>query len=381
MKAATTLPRLLHRNAASFGARPALREKRGGIWQVLTWSDYAAMVSRIASGLAAHGFSRGDRLAVIGDNRPRLYASMLAAQSLGGAAVPLWPDADPDSIALMLNHAGASVVVAEDGEQVEKLVAIKDLVPGLRLVVQTAAHGMRQIEYAWLKSFEAVVDAGMSATMQCDPGDPALLHYATGSGGEVRGVTLTHAELLAAVETLVGTMDVRQSDETLAWLPMAWFGDVLTSQALALLIGFTCNCPENPETARRDLREIGPTILVAPPRIWENTLADIETRGAQASSLKRALFAGCRVIAERAERHRQAGENVPLPLQLKLVVGEVLVCAPMRDQIGLRGLRWASTCGEPLAPRVLHGFRAFGINLNQSKSFELAGAVLEPAHA
>jgi long-chain acyl-CoA synthetase len=187
--------------------------------------------------------------------------------------------------------------------------------------------------------------------------------------------------LLAAVETLVGTMDVRQSDETLAWLPMAWFGDVLTSQALALLIGFTCNCPENPETARRDLREIGPTILVAPPRIWENTLADIETRGAQASSLKRALFAGCRVIAERAERHRQAGENVPLPLQLKLAVGEVLVCAPMRDQIGLRRLRWASTCGEPLAPRVLHGFRAFGINLNQSKSFELAGAVLEPAHA
>ena len=144
--------------------------------------------------LAAHGFSRGDRLAVIGDNRPRLYASMLAAQSLGGAAVPLWPDAEPDLIALVLNHAGASVVVAEDGEQVEKLVAIKDLVPGLRLVVQTAAHGMRQIEHAWLKSFEAVVDAGMGATMQCDPGDPALLHYATGSGGEVRGVTLTHAE-------------------------------------------------------------------------------------------------------------------------------------------------------------------------------------------
>jgi long-chain acyl-CoA synthetase len=264
---------------------------------------------------------------------------------------------------------------------VEKLVAIKDLVPGLRLVVQTAAYGMRQIEYEWLTSFEAVVDAGMGATMQCDPGDTALLHYATGSGGEVRGVTLTHAELLAAAETLVGRMEVRPTDETLAWLPMAWFGDVLTSQALALSIGFTCNCPENPETARRDLREIGPTILVAPPRIWENTLSDIETRATQASGLKSALFAGFRVIAERAEQHRQAGEKVPLLLQLELALGEALVYAPMRDQIGLRRLRWANTCGEPLAPRVLHSFRAFGINLNQSKSFELAGAVLEPAHA
>ena len=381
MKAATTLPRLLHRNAASFGARPALREKRGGIWQVLTWSDYAALVSRIASGLAAHGFGRGDRLAVIGDNRPRLYAAILAGQSLGGAVVPLWPDAEPDLIARVLNHAGVAVVVAEDGEQVEKLVAIKDLVPGLRLVVQTAAYGMRQIEYGWLKSLEAVADAGMGVTMQCDPGDPALLHYATGSGGEVRGVTLTHAELLAAAKTLVGTMDVRQTDETLAWLPMAWFGDMLTSQALALSIGFTCNCPENPETARRDLREIGPTILVAPPRIWENTLTDIETRAAQASGLKSVLFAGFRAIAERAEQHRQAGENVPPLLQLKLALGEVLVYAPMRDQIGLRRLRWADTCGEPLAPRVLHSLRAFGLNLNQSKGLEPTRAVGEPAHA
>ena len=147
--------------------------------------------------------------------------------------------------------------------------------------------------------------------MQSEPGDPALLLYGTDSGGEVRGVTLSHADLLAAAETLMAHEDVRQTDETLAWLPMAWFGDVLTSQALALSVGFTCNCPENPETARRDLREIGPTILIAPPRIWENTLADIETRAAQATPLKRALFADFRAIAERAEQHRQAGESVP----------------------------------------------------------------------
>lgn len=378
MKAATTLPRLLHRNAASFATRPAWREKRGGIWQVLTWSDYAALVSRFAAGLAVHGFARGERLAVIGDNRPRLYAAMLAAQSLGGAAVPLSPDAEPDRIAQVLNHAGVSLAVAEDAEQVEKIVAAKQGIPGLRLVVQTTSHGMRQIEYDWLKSFDTVADAGTVTTDQSEPGDPALFLYNNGIGD----APLSHARLLAAAEALVATEDIRRTDETLAWLPMAWFADALSSQALALSVGFACNCPEHPETARRDLREIGPTILIAPPRIWESTLADIETRAAQATAMKRALFARCRAIAERAEQHREAGDGMPFLLRLKLVVGEILVYAPMRDQIGLRRLRWANTGGESLAPGVLRSFRAFGIDLKQGCGLpELASAAWEPAHA
>ena len=346
MKAATTLPRLLHHNAARFATRPALREKRGGIWQVLNWSDYAVLVSRLAAGLAAHGFNRGDRLAVIGDNRPRLYAAMLAAQSLGGAAVPLWPDAEPDWMARVLNDAGVSIVIAEDAEQVEKIGAVKDRMPGLRLVVQTTAHGMRQPEYDWLKSFEMITDAEAGVTERSEPDEIALLLYGNDPGSEVRGVTLSHADLVAAAEVLMATEDIRQTDETLAWLPMAWFGDALTSQALALSVGFTCNCPEHPETARRDLREIGPTILIAPPRIWESTLADIESRGAQATPLKSALFAHFRAIADRAQQHQEAGEGVPIPLRLKLALGEVVAYAPMRDQIGLRRLRWASTGGE-----------------------------------
>jgi long-chain acyl-CoA synthetase len=379
MTGLTTLPRLLHRNAASFGGRPALREKRGGIWQVLSWADHAAAVSRFAGGLAAHGFGRGDRLAVIGDNRPRLYAAMLAAQSLGGVGVPLWPDAEPDRIADVLGHAGVSVVVAEDAEQVEKMVAVKERLPGLRLVVQTTSRGMRPIAHDWLQSYETIADGESVATEVSEPGDPALLLY--GPDGEVRGTMLSHADLLAAAETLAGDADIRRTDETLAWLPMAWFGDVLASQALALSVGFTCNCPEKPETARRDLREIGPTILIAPPRIWENTLVDVETRAAQASRLKRSLFAGFRAIAERAARHREAGEDMPPLLQLKLALGEVLVYAPMRDQIGLRRLRWANTGGEPLAPHALHGLRVLGINLNQSDDIALTRTAWEPAHA
>jgi long-chain acyl-CoA synthetase len=378
MKTATTLPQLLHRNAASFANRPALREKRGGIWQAISWSDYAALVSRLAGGLAARGFARGDRLAVIGDNRPRLYAALLAAQSLGGIGVPLSPDAEPEWVAQVLSDARVSIAVGEDAEQVDKIIVVKDRLHSLRLVVQTTSHGKRQASFDWLTSFEAVSDAGGLATEQSEPGDAALLLY----GDATRGRTLSHAELLAAADALMTVEKARLSDEGLAWLPMSWFADVLSSQALALLAGFTCNCPENPDTIWRDLREIAPTILIAPPRVWEMMLSDIETRAAQATPMKRALFRNFRAIAERAGQLRQDGEPVPALMRLKLALGAALVYAPLRDQIGLRRLRWANAGGEVLPPRVLHGFRAFGVNLKEGFGMpEFAVPEGEPAHA
>jgi long-chain acyl-CoA synthetase len=379
VKAPTTLPRLLHRNAAGIGNRPALREKRGGIWQELTWSEYAALVTRVAGGLAAQGFARGDRLAVIGDNRPRLYAAMLAAQSMGGAAVPLPPDAEADWIARVLSHAGVSIVVAEDAEQVEKIATARDRVPGLRLVVQTTTHGMRQVQHDWLMSFETFADGAAAATGQSEPGDTALLLY---ENDPANGLMLSHADLLETAESLMAAEAIRRNDEIVAWLPMAWFADAIGSLALPLAVGFTCNCPEHPETARRDLREIGPTILIAPPRVWESMLGDIETRSAQATRIKRLLIAHCCSVAERARRCRAAGEAIPPLLRLRLALADVVVFAPMRDQIGLRRLRWASTGGEPIAPRIVDAFAAFGINLKQSHAMtEPAGAALEPAHA
>lgn len=378
MTTATTLPRLLHRNAESMPNRPALREKRGGIWQVLSWADHAAQVGRFAAGLAAAGFGSGDRLAVIGDNRPRLYAALLAAQSLGGVGVPLSPDAEPDWIGQVLADADVAVIVVEDVEQLDKIVAVKHRLSGLRLVVQTALHGMRQVEHDWLKPFDSVAAGGGNVPVRGEPDDTALLLY----GGDGRAAALSHAGLLAAADAVIAAETVRRTDEALAWLPMSWFADVLACQALALAVGYTCNCPENPETVWRDLREIGPTMLIAPARIWERMLADIDERAAQSTRMKRALFGTFRSAAERAEQHRQAGKAVSLPLRLKLGLGEALVYAPLRDQIGLRRLRWADTGGESLAPRVLQGFRAFGVNLKHSHTVpELAIPAGEPAHA
>jgi len=335
-------------------------------------------VTRFAGGLAASGFGHGARLAVIGDNRPRLYAALLSAQSLGGVGVPLSPDAGPDWIAQVLSHAGVSVLVVEDAEQMEKIAAVRDRLPGLRLVVQTTSHGTRQVEHDRMKSFDTVASAGAGATDRSEPGALAVLLYA----GDAQPTMLSHADLLAAADALIAAEEVRHTEEAMAWLPMSWLADVLVVQAMALSAGFACNCPENPETVWRDLREIGPTFLIAPPRIWEKMLSDIEARAAQATPLKRTLFARFHAIAEHAAQRRMTGAGVSPLLRLKLGLGEILVHAPVRDQIGLRRLRWASTGGETLSPRVLHSFRSIGVNLKQGPQGSAAASpAWEPAHA
>ena len=369
---ADTLPRLLRRNAASMGARAAMREKRYGIWQTLTWSAYETLVLDLARGLAARGFGAGDRLAVIGDNRPRLYAALLAAQSLGGVGVPLWPDADPGVIAGMLHDARVRVVVAEDQEQIGKLRAVKDRLPELALVVSLDVRTVRGDDAAWLTDIDTLQRQGEESAAAADgiadgqPGDPALVLCRAGRPG----VVLSHANLLSAAHAIATVEEVRPTDETLCFLPMAWIGDMLYSLTLGLSVGFTCNCPESPETAARDLREIGPDFLSAPPAIWEAWLRAAEDRAAHASPAKRTAFGWARRVAEAAERRREAG----LPRGGKRVLADSLVFAALRDQLGLSRLRWAHSGGMPVAQDVWRLYRSFGVNLKQSYGpAELAG--------
>jgi long-chain acyl-CoA synthetase len=369
-----TLPRLLSRNAASIGDRPAWREKRRGIWQSLSWSAYETLVLQFARGLAARGFTAGDRLAVIGDNRPRLYAALLAAQSLGGVGVPLWPDADQNAISSMLGAACVRVAVAEDQEQITKLHAAKEQLPQLDLAVSLDPRAARDGGSDWLIDFATLQQQGAASTTPVDgiadgnPNDAALLLCRTGQPG----VLLSHANLLSAAHAIAEVEDVRQTDETLCFLPMAWIGDMLYSLALGLSVGFTCNCPESPETAGRDLREIGPHILAAPPVMWESWLRSAEDRAAHAGRVKRAAFGWARRLGEAAERRREVG----LSRSAAQSLAEYLVFAALRDQLGLSRLRWAHTGGTPVAPEVWQLYRSCGVNLKQSYGpVELAGLV------
>ena len=380
-----TLPQLLRRNAERTPDRPALREKDRGIWQPYSWRRYWEEVRDFALGLAAEGFGRGDKLSVIGENRPRLYVAQLAAQSLGGIAVPVYQDAIATELAYVLDHAETSVVVAEDQEQVDKILSLKDRLRHLKLIVYDDPRGLRNYDDPILKAFEAVEAAGRefgathpgyveAAIAAGKPDDLTLFSYTSGTTSRPKGVMLSHANLLSVAEGLATAEGIRPSDEHLSYLPMAWVGNSVFSLALHMWVGFTINFPEKPETLQRDLRELGPTVALAPPRYWENALTAIMVRAADATPLQRHTFDFFRGVAERAQRCETEGRPIPVGLRLLRAIGEVLVYGPLRDQLGLRRARLVYTGGAPLGPDIFCFFRAIGVNLKQAYgATELSG--------
>jgi len=382
-----TIPRLLAQQAQTRPDAPAMREKSMGIWRTLTWSEYYRLVADFALGLASLGFKRGDVLAVIGDNRPRLYAAQLATQCLGGIPVTLYQDAPAEELAYVLEHGEAGIVVAEDQEQVDKIFAIRSRLPKLRLVIYDDTRGMFHYKDDKLRSFEALVALGREFGQQNKgyveaeiakgaPGDVAMLSYTSGTTGRPKGAMLSHANLFASASSFLARTDLRPEDDWLAYLPMAWIGDAVYTLVLQTAVGFACNCPESPETVQRDLRELGPSAFLAAPRIWENLLTQIQVKATDASWLKRQVFEYFRDKAIQAELLRTDGKPVPAGLRALLALGEFLVYGPVRDQLGLRRARWCLTGGASLGADTFRFFRAFGINLKQVYgSTELAAFV------
>ncbi|MGE5271657.1 MAG: AMP-binding protein [Thiohalocapsa sp.] len=385
MSGEATLPQLLRRNAERMPDRAALREKDLGIWQTCSWRRYWEEVRDFALGLAAGGFAAGDKLSVIGENRPRLYFAELAAMSLGGVAVPIYQDAIASELAFVLDHAETSVVVAEDQEQVDKILSLKEQLPHLKLVVYDDPRGLRNYDDKLLQPFEAVQAAGrafgaahpghVEAAIEAGkPGDLCLFSYTSGTTSRPKGVMLSHANLISVAQGFAQAEGFRPSDEHLSYLPMAWVGNSVFSLALHLSVGFTINFPEKPETLQRDNRELGPTVALAPPRLWENALTRTLVMAADATPLKRHVFNYFRRVAERAEICVGEGRPVPFGLRLLRAIGEVLVYGPLRDQLGLRRARLVYTGGAPLGADTFRFFRAIGVNLKQVYgATELAG--------
>jgi long-chain acyl-CoA synthetase len=380
-----TLPQLLRRRAEQTPERTALREKDRGIWQPCSWRHYWEEVRDLALGLAAHGFGRGDKLSVIGENRPRLYFAQMAAMSLGGIAVPVYQDAIATELAFVLDHAETSVVVAEDQEQVDKILSLRDQLPHLKLIVYDDPRGLRNYDDPILQSFEAMQAAGREfgaarpsyvedSIAAGKPEDLCLFSYTSGTTSRPKGVMLNHVNLLGPAEGFVRAEGLRASDEHLSYLPMAWIGNSLFSLALHQWVGFTISFPEKPETLRRDNRELGPTVALAPPRLWENLLTEVQVRAADSTALKRRIFEYFRGIADRAESHVAAGQKVPAGLKLMRAIGEIVVYGPLRDQLGLRRARLVYTGGAPLGADTFRFFRAIGVNLKQAYgATELSG--------
>jgi long-chain acyl-CoA synthetase len=372
----TTLPRYLLRNAAEMGDRPAIREKDRGIWQTHTWTQYVENVRDFALGLASLGFARGDKLSVIGDNRPRLYWAQAAAQCLGGVSVPVYQDSIAKELAFVWNHASVSVIVAEDQEQVDKILGLKDELRDVKWVIYDDPRGFGHYSFDWLKSFSDVEALGRefakthpgyfeAEIARGQPDDVAFICYTSGTTGNPKGAMLSHRNMIATGRSALEAIQIRPGDDWLAYLPMAWVGDSFYTLLLSLVVPFTVNCPESPETVQRDLRELGPHSFLAPPRIWENLLTGVLVRSGDSGRLKRLVFEHFRRVGEKVEVAKAEGKPVSLGMKIQRALGEFFVYGPVRDQLGLLRVRWALTGGAPLGPDTFRFFRAIGVNLKQ----------------
>jgi long-chain acyl-CoA synthetase len=371
-----TIPRLLLKRAQGRTDQIAIREKDYGIWLSYDWTAYLENVKRFALGLASLGFQRGDKLSVIGDNRPQGYWAQLAALCLGGVPVPLYQDAIEKELEYIIEHSGARFIVAEDQEQVDKMLALKERVSTMETIVYDDPRGLRNYDQPFIESFMEVQAQGdrferehpgyfEEEVSKGKPDDVALIPYTSGTTGNPKGVVLTHANLLTNVRILTQAEDYYESDQLMAYLPMAWIGDSIFSLAMLLDIGFTVNCPEAASTVMRDMREIGPTIMFCPPRIWENILTTIQVRMEDAAWIKRKMYGFFIEVAADVSRRRLERKPVALGRQLLHGLGEFLVYGPLRDNLGMRRIRYAYTAGAALGPEVFHFYRSIGVNLKQ----------------
>ena len=393
MANAETLPALMLENARVRPDRPAMREKHLGIWETYDWADYTQQVRDFALGLQAMGFRPGDKLCVVGDNRPRIYWAEMAAMSLGGVAVPVYQDAIAGELVYVLNDADVVAIVAEDQEQVDKVLSLRDQLPMLRILAYDDPRGMSGYDVDILVGIDEIQAKGAAehrrdpaafarGVEQVRPDDLALMVYTSGTTGRPKGVMLSHANIVLSGRKFVENEDVRESDDFLSYLPIAWVGEALYGLAASLLVGCACNCPEGPETLTADLRDLGPTGFVAAPRVWESMLSELLVKSNNATGLKRGVFDYFRQVALEANRIETDGRPLPALLRLKRAIGEILVYGPVRDQLGLRRARWCYTGGAPLGPDTFRFFRSFGVNLKQLYgSTELSGVCTIQADA
>ena len=376
---ADTFPKLLIHNADALHGRPAVRHKDLGIWQTWTWDRMLDEIRAFSIGLSELGLKHGDKVAIIGANRPRLYWAICAAQALGAIPVPIYADSVADEMAYVLEHAEVAVAVVEDQEQVDKIISVADRLSRLSHIVYDEPRGLRDYDHARLKSFTDVQALGREKLSR-DPdamaawrrsidsakgSDLSVILYTSGTTGRPKGVMLTFENLIVSVHNGNLFDQIGADEEVIAYLPLAWVGDHVFSYAQSYVAGYCVSCPEAPETVVEDRREIGTTYAFAPPRVYENLLTLTMVRMEDAGALKKKMFHYFLGVARKWGEKILNKESVPLHVRLIYALGNVLVYGPLKNRYGLSRIRVAYTAGEAIGPEIFRFYRALGINLKQ----------------
>ena len=372
----TTFPQLLLQHAAERPQAAALREKEYGIWQAHNWADLASLVEQLAAGLNQAGLRRGEHMVLIGANRPRLYATMLAVQALGAIPIPLYQDAVAAECVFPMNNAEVRFAMVEDQEQVDKMGEIRELCPAISNIYYDDPRGLRNYSEPGLASLDALIEAGTAFSRQnpewfrtevakVQPDDVAAMFFTSGTTGNPKGVVHTHSTLIDRASAGAEFDKLTSAEEVLAYLPPAWIGQNIFSYAQWLVCGYVVNCPESAATVTIDLKEVGPTYYFAPPRIFEGLLTNVMIRMEDAGALKRKMFSLCMDLAKRVGPALMSDEPVGMLDRIKYAVGNLLVYGPLRNNLGFSRVRVAYTAGEAIGPDLFSFYRSIGINLKQ----------------
>jgi long-chain acyl-CoA synthetase len=371
-----TFPKLLVRNAGRHPSRVALREKEFGIWQSFTWKQYLDHVRDFSLGLVRLGMKRGDKVAIIGDNRPEWVFAEVAAQAAGGASVGIYQDSNLNEVAYVIDHCDASFVVAEDQEQVDKILDMMHRLPKVKHIVYTDPRGMRSYRHPALLSFEAVKAAGRELAAERpdlwseivargSADQLAIICYTSGTTGFPKGAMLSFRNLLSMALALHQVDPKRPNDEFASFLPLAWIGEQMMSLSTALAIGFTVNFPEEPETVTENIREIGPNVMFAPPRIWESLTSTVQVKIMDTTPFKRLMYRLCMPVGYRVADLRFQKKPVPLGWRILYRLAHWGLFRALKDRLGFTFLRSGSTGGAALGPDVFRFFHAIGVPLKQ----------------
>ena len=373
---ADTIPKLLKRNALEFGTSPAYRVKEFGIWRSWSWSQTEKEIKSLSLGLLVSGVKTGDHIAVIGSNRPELYWSMVAAQSVGAIPVPVYQDSVPEEMIYILDHCNVKYIIAEDQEQVDKVIELGKRLKSLKKTIFLDPRGLRKYEKSELMSFSDTQKLGRAHEEKLLPDllrrlkeqnaeNTCVMLYTSGTTGKPKGVVLSHKNILAASDSSSRFDKLRQEDSVLAYLPMAWVGDFIFSIGQAYCTGFCVACPESADTMQTDLREIGPTYFFAPPRYFEGLLTTVMIRMEDASAFKKLVFKNFMEFAKIVGPKILDNKPVSFFERLKYIFANFIIYAPLKDTLGLRNVRVGYTAGEAIGPEIFDFYRSLGINLKQ----------------